>query len=116
MAEPKKKNTLEEDLDFALTIITDATRRGHKFSNAQMDTMVRAMLPVFEDEAEREWIVEIAEQNRVPLWMALFAQWRRSQESGISAALLLDVEWEKMIEPVVVAAVDEVKSDASLPK
>lgn len=62
------------------------------FSNDQMDELISiplAMLPK-EDQAI---LREAADQNSCPLWQAVVAQFRRTNEQGFAYSLLLDPGW-----------------------
>ena len=81
-------------LDAAFSVIRDQVADGYKFSNRQKDLCVEVTLPgALPDKSEQDWFREVAEQNNVPLWVALFAQWRRAAEAGGVARLILDPDW-----------------------
>ena len=88
----KKKNKTSL-LDDAIEVIRDATAAGHRFETKEMDVFVEAMLHVLPPH-EREWFREIATMNLVPLWQALWAQYRRANELSMAPSLILDPDWE----------------------
>ena len=82
----------EITLDKAMAVLKEHVERGHVFSFAQMDLGVEISLLVLPPE-DQEWFREIAEMSHVPLWQALWAQYRRSNENGLAQALILDPGW-----------------------
>lgn len=68
-------------------------QEGHEFNDRQRDIGIRLSLSCL-PESEREWFLEIArEVNKIPLWMALWGQFRRCLEWGVANAPILDPGW-----------------------
>jgi len=89
VAAKKKANPL----DGAIAAIKAAIADGHRFETKEMDVFIEAMLHVLPPH-EREWFREIATMNQVPLWQALWAQYRRANELSMAPSLILDPDWE----------------------
>jgi hypothetical protein len=77
----------------AVAVIAAAVTSGHNFETKEMDVFVEAMLHVL-PPSEREWFREIATMNSVPLWQALWAQYRRNAENSCAQTLILDPDWQ----------------------
>jgi len=67
-------------------------KSGGNFTNAQMDICAEVLLTQL-PQHEREYCHEIAKENNYPIWLVLLSQWRRCNEHGEVAALLVDVDW-----------------------
>jgi len=67
-------------------------KAGGKFTNSQLDLCAEVVMTQI-PEHEREWLREIATSNNYPVWLALLAQFRRCNEYGEAAALLVDPDW-----------------------
>jgi len=80
-------------LDRAFAVIREHIDRGHRFSFDQMDTGIEISLPVL-PKPEQDLFKEIARHNHVSLWQAIWAQFRRAHENGMSFALILDPGWK----------------------
>lgn len=81
-------------LDAAFSVLRDHIANGHNFSNRQKDLCVEVLISDgLPDKSEQDFFREIAENNNVPLWVVLFAQWLRANEQGESATLILNPDW-----------------------
>lgn len=69
-------------------------------TNAQLDAAVEKILTQLQTH-EQEWFREIAKENNFPLWVVMLAQWRKTNEYGEAAALLVDADWQQMIDEFV---------------
>ena len=79
-------------LDQAFTVIESHLKNKGAFTYTQMDMGIKLSLSCI-PSPEQQWFKDIAEMNLVPLWMVLWAQYRRCQENGVAASLLLDPGW-----------------------
>lgn len=83
----------EIGLDETMEMVKIHLGDKRNFTNAQLDLcaeVVMTQLP----EHEREWLREIATSNNYPVWLALLAQFRRCNEYGEAAALIVDPDWQ----------------------
>jgi hypothetical protein len=91
----------DEAIDDAFKVIEAAINTGHKFSNREKDLGIRLSIDALAPH-ERPWFFEIAQKiNRIPLWQALWGQFRRCQEWGSAQAPMLDPGWanEESMDP-----------------
>lgn len=93
---PPPATAVETDarlLTRAFAVIREHIDRGHRFSFDQMDIGIEISLPVL-PKPEQDLFKEIARHNHVSLWQAIWAQFRRAHENGMSFALILDPGWK----------------------
>lgn len=81
-------------LDEAFAVIQEHVDKEHIFSFAQMNLGIELSMVAIPPE-ERVWVREIAEINGIPLWQALWGQYRRCQETGLANAPILDPGWSQ---------------------
>ena len=90
---PKPKPlTFDQKANIAFGYLTELTRERYKFTNEQMDIGVKLPLQLLPPN-DQETITDVARHNGVPLWQAVWAQFRRCNENGFAYALLLDLGW-----------------------
>jgi hypothetical protein len=82
-------------LTTAFDLIEQALKEGYQFNDAQKDLGIRISLDALAP-TERPWFFEVAAMLRLPLWQALWGQWRRNQENGMAQAPVLDPSWREV--------------------
>jgi hypothetical protein len=89
---PPKQLTFDEKADLAFKYLKELMQEKYRFTNEQIDIGVKLPLNLLPPN-DQETITDIARHNGVPLWQAVWAQFRRANEQGFAYALLLDPGW-----------------------
>lgn len=86
--------TEEISLEDAVARIEKHIADGGAFTYHQMDVGIKMSVHVLA-EVERDWFDEIVRMKELPMWMIVWAQWKRCREQGTNAALILDPSWRE---------------------
>lgn len=79
-------------LEDAFRVIEAHMKEGGLFTNAQCDLGVELSLRILAPP-DREKFREVAQHNGIPLWQALWGQWRRCDDWGLAFTPILDPGW-----------------------
>ena len=76
----------------ALADIKDAVEKKHAFTHVQMDIGIEMSLMVLAPP-DQKLFREVAQQNGIPLWQALWGQFKRCEEWSLAFTPILDPGW-----------------------